>query len=301
MTDAAAGHIATFEVERPRLLGLGYRMLGSLTDAEDVVQEAWLRWDRTDPATIDNPAAWLTTVTTRLALDRVRTIERRRKEYVGPWLPEPVAFERGPEETAEVADSLTLGFLVVLDRLTPTERAVFLLADVFAEPFAAVAGAVGKSEENCRQIATRARRKVRDERVPGATPIRRETLEALMIAIATGEIDQVLALLDTDVTLVSDSGAGRHAARRVVVGPARVARLMRNVGGWVLNGTKPGYELASADVLVTSINGAAAFRVNLPDGPYVFTGDERNGKIVVVRTMLNPDKLTHIDEPATLR
>jgi RNA polymerase sigma-70 factor (ECF subfamily) len=301
VTASSDGHVATFEAERPRLLGLGYRMLGSLTDAEDVVQEAWLRWDRTDQDTIDNPAAWLTTVTTRLALDRVRTIQRRREEYVGPWLPEPVAFERGPEETAEVADSLTLGFLVMLDRLTPTERAVFLLAEVFGEPFAAVAGAVGKTEENCRQIATRARRKVRDERVPGAIPMRQETLEALMIAIATGEIDQVLALLDTDVTLVSDSGAGRHAARRVVVGPARVARLMRNVGGWVLNGTKAGYELADAELFLTTVNGAAAMRVNLLDGPYVFTGDERNGKIVVIRTMLNPDKLTHSDEPASIR
>jgi RNA polymerase sigma-70 factor (ECF subfamily) len=293
--------IAVFEAERPRLLGLGYRMLGSLTDAEDVVQEAWLRWNRIESSTIDNPAAWLTTVTTRLALDRVRSIERRREDYVGPWLPEPVAFDRGPEEAAEVADSLTLGFLVVLDRLTPTERAVFLLADVFGEPFGAIAAAVGKTEENCRQIATRARRKVRDERMPGATPISRETLEALMIAIATGEIDRVLALLDTDVTLVSDSGAGRHAARRVVVGPARVARLMRNVGGWVLSGTKERYKTASADVLLTTVNGAAAMRVNLPAGPYLFTGDERDGKIVAIRTMLNPDKLTHIDEPAALR
>jgi RNA polymerase sigma-70 factor (ECF subfamily) len=297
MSDA----VAVFEAERPRLLGLGYRMLGSLTDAEDVVQEAWLRWNRTTVATIDNPAAWLTTVTTRLALDRVRTIERRREDYVGPWLPEPVAVEQGPEEAAEVADSLTLGFLVVLDRLTPTERAVFLLAEVFGEPFASIAAAVGKTEENCRQIATRARRKVRDERVPGATPISRETLGALLAAIATGEIDRVLALLDTDVTLVSDSGAGRHAARRIVVGPARVARLMRNIGGWVLHGTKERYRSTGAEPLLTTVNGAAALRVHLPDGPYLFTGDERDGKIVAIRTMLNPDKLTHIDEPAEIR
>ena len=153
----------TFAVERPRLLGLAYRMTGSLPDAEDVVQDAWLRWSTADQPRIENPAAWLTTVTTRLSLDRIRAAERRRADYVGEWLPEPVATSRGPEETAELAESLTLGFLVLLDRLTPLERAVFLLADVFGEPYRAISETVDKSEAACRQIASRARHKLHDE------------------------------------------------------------------------------------------------------------------------------------------
>ncbi len=141
-------------------------MTGSLAEAEDVVQDAWLRWNGTDQRAIDNPAAWLTTVTTRLSLDRLKAMDRRRADYVGEWLPEPVAIGRGPEETAEVADSLTLGFLVLLDRLTPLERAVFLLAEVFSEPYRDIGATVGRSPEACRQIASRARHKLDAARRP---------------------------------------------------------------------------------------------------------------------------------------
>ena len=144
-----------FAAERPRLLGLAYRILASYTDAEDVVQEAWIRWQSVDHATVERPAAYLTTVTTRLALDRARSLARRREHYVGPWLPEPVAVEHGPEEHAELAESLTFGFLLVLDRLGPIERAVWLLAEVFGEPYALIASAVGKSEAACRQTRLR--------------------------------------------------------------------------------------------------------------------------------------------------
>ena len=275
-------------------------MLGSLTDAEDIVQEAWMRWNRTDPTAVDNPGVWLTTVTTRLALDRMRTIERRREDYIGPWLPEPVAMERGPEAAAEVADSLTLGFLVLLDRLTPVERAVFLLADVFGEPFADIAAAVGKTDENCRQIATRARRKLRDEHLDDVKPVGEHTLTALLMAIASGDVNEVLALLHTDVTLVSDGGASRHAAWRVVVGPERVARLLINVGQRVLRGEKQGYAMRGEPRFVT-VNGAAALLADLPDGPYVFTADERDGLIVKILTLLNPDKLGHLEDVPEMR
>ncbi len=146
-----------FERERRHLVGLAYRMLGTVADAEDVVQEAWLRWQAVPEASIERPAAWLNTVTTRLALDHLRAARRRRESYVGPWLPEPVVTDIGPAETAELAESLRLGFLAVLDELKPLERAVFLLADVFDVPFAEIAAAVGKSEAACRQIAHRAR------------------------------------------------------------------------------------------------------------------------------------------------
>jgi RNA polymerase sigma-70 factor (ECF subfamily) len=277
-----------FEAERPRLLGLAYRMLGSLADAEDVVQDAWLRWASADQAGIDRPAAWLTTVTTRLALDRIRSLSRRREEYVGPWLPEPIALpagERGPEEAAEVADSLTLGFLVVLDRLNPVERAVFLLADVFGEPYATIATAVGKSEEACRQVASRARRKVRDARPPEVGPASPALFGELLAAIATGEIDAVLRLLDADAVLVSDGGADRHAARRPVLGADRVARFLVNL-------TR---RLPVERLQAVLLNGAPAVRIDLPNGPLVLAAEQRDGRVCAIRTFLNPEKLTHLD------
>jgi RNA polymerase sigma factor (sigma-70 family) len=156
-----ADSFQVFETERPRLLGLAYRLLGARADADDVVQDAWLRWHSADRGQIANPAGWLTTVTTRLALDRLRQLARRRQAYVGPWLPEPISTEHTPEEHTELAESLTLGFLVVLERLAPVERAVLLLADVFGEPYSVISAAVGKSDSACRQTASRARRKVR--------------------------------------------------------------------------------------------------------------------------------------------
>ena len=149
--DPSTHELDVFEAERPRLLGLAYRILGSAVDAEDVVQEAWVRWSSAED--IERPAAWLTTVVSRLALDAWRAQQRKREDYVGPWLPEPVAIEPGPAERAELADSLTFGFLVLLDELTAVERVVFLLADVFGEPYTDIASTVGKSEAACRQIA----------------------------------------------------------------------------------------------------------------------------------------------------
>lgn len=223
-----------FGIERPRLLGLAYRMLGSLADAEDVVQDARLRWAGTDRQVVENPAAWLTTTTTRLALDRIRTLARRREDYVGPWLPEPVTLaatdpSSDPSDALELAQSMTLGFLVLLDTLSATERAVFLLADVFGEPFSAIAAAVGKTEDNCRQIAHRARRKVRSARAPDTAPASSALLAELFMATASGDIDTLLTLLDTDVVLLSDGGAERRAARRLVVGAPKVARFMVNL------------------------------------------------------------------------
>ena len=145
--------VSTFEEERDRLLGLAYRITGSQADADDVVQEAWLRWDRSDQATVERPGAWLTTVTSRIALDRLRAAQRAREAYVGPWLPEIAVTEAGPAERAELAESLTVGFLAVLERLGPVERVVFLLADVFSVPFDEIAGVVERSPEACRQIA----------------------------------------------------------------------------------------------------------------------------------------------------
>jgi RNA polymerase sigma-70 factor (ECF subfamily) len=289
-----AGEPDVFEAARPRLLGLAYRMLGSLADAEDVVQDAWVRWAGADRSAVDNATAWLTTTTTRLALDRLRTLSRRRESYVGPWLPEPVIpapSGSDPEAATELAESMTLGFLVVLDTLSATERAVFLLADVFGEPYSDIAAAVGKSEDNCRQIASRARRKVRAARPPEVAPAPAETLTQLLAATASGDIDAVLALLDTDVVLVSDGGATRRAARRPVVGPSRVARFIANLA----RRAGPG-----ASVEIREVNGQPTVAVGLPDGLFLLNGDVRGGKLVALRAQRNPDKLTHLDAPVPL-
>lgn len=287
-------HDAVFAADRPRLLGLAYRMLGSLDDAEDVVQEAWMRWHRADGATIERPAAWLTTVVTRLSLDRLRTIERRREAYVGPWLPEPLALGPGPEDAAEMADSLTLGFLVVLDRLGPVERAVFLLADVFGESYRTIAVTVGRSEEACRQIASRARRRLREERSGGAAAeVDAAMVEGLVAAVARGDLEATLGLLDPDVVLVSDGGPDRHAARRPVVGPDRVARLLVNLAKRL----RPD----RVELDFPTVNGRPAFAVR-EDGRVVLvlTVEAVDGRIRSVRMMLNQGKLGHLDTTVDL-
>jgi RNA polymerase sigma-70 factor (ECF subfamily) len=277
-----------FMSERPRLVGLAYRLLGSVTDAEDVVQEAWFRWSRADRASIERPAAWLTTVVSRLGLDRLRAVQRARHDYVGPWLPEPIVEQHAgndPERAAELSDSLTTAFLVLLEQLTPEERLVVLLVDVFGESFRAAATSLGRSEEACRQLAVRARRKLH------ATPEQRRTSNAEQLAIATafvgavmsGDIDAVRAMLTPTAVLVSDGGPHRHAARRPVVGPERIARFVINIGKRV------GSDLEFAPVWV---NGRPGVMVSLRGTPYMVTAvDVVDGRIDRYWSFLNPDKL----------
>ena len=295
----AAGDV--FERERPRLVGLAYRMLGTVADAEDVVQDAWLRWRTLRPGQVDRPEAWLTTVTTRVALDHLRAARRRREAYVGPWLPEPLVAEAGPAETAELAESLRFGFLTVLDQLQPVERAVFLLADVFAVPFADIAVTVGKSEGACRQIASRARKKVRAVDGTGHSPVEdragqrdgRAVVDALMTAVAMGDIDLALTYLAPDVVCVSDGGAGRRAARRPVVGADRVVRFLVN-----LTRRHAGH-LSARPV---SVNGDVGSVVSLDGTVDVVTAFElEDDRIVTIRMVRNPDKLAHVEAPPSIR
>ena len=282
--------IDRFEAERPRLLGLAYRLLGSVGDAEDVVQEAWIRWDATDTAPIDRPAAWLTTVTTRLALDRIRSAEHRRAAYVGPWLPEPVSVEATPEEAAELAESLTFGFLVLLDQLSGIERAVLLLADVFGQPFREIAETVGRSEAACRQIASRARRRLRE-----ADTHRRSADEVLLVqlvdAMGRGDAPVLLELLHPDVVLVSDGGANRHAGRRPVLGPERVARVLLNL-------TKRIPTDATLDF--QQLNLRAAVVIHMGDETIVLQVDQLADRAEAIRVVVNPDKTRHVDHPVRL-
>lgn len=168
-TPARDDALTAFQQQRPRLLGVSYRILGSVVDAEDVVQDAWLRWAATDTAEVDNPAAFLTTVVTRLSIDRLRRVKAQRELYPGPWLPEPVAVDGDPVAAAELADSLSMALLVVLETLTPLERAAFVLRDVFDEPYRRIATILGRDETAVRQLVHRGRRHV-DERRTRFTP-----------------------------------------------------------------------------------------------------------------------------------
>jgi RNA polymerase sigma-70 factor (ECF subfamily) len=277
----------TFVRARPRLLGIAYRVLGSRVDADDVVQEAWVRWERTQRAAIRNPDAWLTTVVTRLALDRLRARKRDEERYVGPWLPEPLV-ERvvDPEATAELADSMTTAFLLMLERLSPDERAAFLLAEVFDEPYRTIADVLGRTEESCRQLASRARRKLHDERGRryDEADVARRVVERFLAAVVSGDEDAALACLAVDAVLLSDGGSARRAARRPVVGPSRIVRLVTNLYGRRLDRDS----FAAAVVggfpgLVWERGGRVEFMVSF---------EVVGGAIVRVLTMLNPDKLS---------
>jgi RNA polymerase sigma-70 factor (ECF subfamily) len=281
-----------FDAERRRLTALAYRMTGTPDDADDVVQEVWIRWQRTDRASIDNDAAWLTTVTTRVAIDRLTSAQARRELYVGPWLPEPLPDWPGdgpsadPAEVVSSSDTLTLGFLRVLETLDPIERAVFLLHDVFAVPFAEVAVAVERNEAATRQMARRARDKVRNGR-PRLTPPPaevRELSDAFLAAILEGDVDRLTSMLTDDVVHISDGGPDHHAARRPVRGPDKVARLFVNLARreWL-----PTDELHWVDV--NEQLGAYVVR----DGePYLLTVlNWRDRQVAEAIAIVNPDKL----------
>lgn len=295
----AQSAVETFEQERSRLEGLAYRMLGSVADAEDVVQDAYLRWvgghpDHPTHREVDNPGAFLSTIVTRLAIDRLRSARHQREQYVGPWLPEPLVPGRGPEpeigpdDEVVLAESLTLGFLAVLERLGPVERAVFLLHDVFALPFAQVAEVVERSEQNCRQIARRSRTRINAERVRFVPqPAESEPLvDAFFAALVEGDVVGLEKLLSADVVHVSDGGADRHAARKPITGRARVARFLANIAGRAPAGTL---------VQRTTVNGEPGLLVTVDGEPFVVLTIRVVGEeIVGVWAVVNPTKLAHL-------
>jgi len=274
--------------------GLAYRLLGSLADADDVVQDAWIKWQLADRASVASPQAWLTTVTTRLALDRARSAPSRREHYPGPWLPEPVVTAPSPDP-AELSESLALGFLVLLEDLSPLQRAVFVLADVFEVPFAEIAGMVGRTDAACRQMASRARRRV-SGRLPvrtGPLSERRRALDGLVAALGVGDVDSVIGQLAPDVVLVSDGGPTRRAARRPVVGDKRVARLLLN-----LSRRQGPDQIALEDVVV---NGEPGLLIRLGGRlDQVMVVEADRGRVKVIRLVRNPDKLTGVGIPAEL-
>ena len=284
-----------FAAVRERLHGIAYRMTGSVSDADDIVQEAWLRWSRADRAEIDSVDAWLVRVTTNLAIDRSRSIATRRETYVGPYLPEPLV-ESGsrpaddPATQVELCDSLTFAFLVMLDTLEPVARAVLLLHDVFGYRFDEIAPMVDRSATACRQIASRTRRRLEADR--GVVrhpdgPHQARMLGELVAALAEGDIERVVTMLSPDVVVQSDGGPNRHAARRSVLGPHRASRLLVNLAA---------RSLPTMTFELVPSNGLTALLVRDGDEPFLWLtiSCDRNGRIARVWSQLNPDKLRHL-------
>ena len=278
---------------RPLLFAIAYRMVGSVSEAEDLVQEAFLRYHaRPDDAEVGSPRAYLTTITTRLAIDHLRSARVRREAYVGPWLPEPLVVDAaaGPSEQAELADSLSLAFLVVLERLSPVERAVFLLHDVFDLPYDEIAEIVERSEENCRQLASRARRRVEESRPRFEVSLdhHRELTDRFIHACETGDADELIELLAEDVVAYSDGGGKVAAARRPVEGRERVAKFLIGI-------SRPERRPESAVVERVDVNGRPGVRVAADGTPLgVVSLDVADDGVRAVRIVVNPEKLRHL-------
>lgn len=227
--DNQAASLETFEPVRGRLFGIAYRMLGSVAEAEDAVQETYLRCHQADRASIRNAESWLVTVVTRLGIDRLRTAQRERETYVGPWLPEPlIAATPPPDRGAEQASDLSLAFLLLLERLAPEERAAFLLRDVFDREYREIAGVLGKSEPACRQMIRRSRARIRDERrrFSATAADKSRLLRQFSAALQARDQEALLGLFSPDATWTADGGGRAPAARRPILGSDRIIRLV---------------------------------------------------------------------------
>ena len=283
-----------FQELRPLLFSIAYRMVGSASEAEDLVQEAYLRFHRAvaGGAEVDSPKAYLSTVTTRLAIDHLRSARARREQYVGDWLPEPLVTGEAadPAVHAETADSLSLAFLVLLERLSPVQRAVFLLHEVFGYGYAEIAGLVGRSEDNCRQIAARARRHVEAgrPRFEASRRQREELARRFFAAIDQGDTEGLVGMLATDAVLHGDGGGKAPALAGPLHGAERIARFLV---GLARRGRIAGIGYAPAE-----INGHPGLLTLDPAGRLlgVLALDIADGRVQTVRSIINPDKLRHL-------
>ncbi|MFF3457372.1 RNA polymerase sigma-70 factor [Streptomyces sp. NPDC002730] len=283
-----SGTAEEFTAHRPRMFGLAYRLLGSAEEAEDAVQDAYLRWSGADRAAIEHPGAWLARVVTNLCLNRLTSARVQREQYVGPWLPEPVFTQDGslgPMESAEQRDAVSTALLVLLERLTPTERAVYVLREAFGYGHRDIAGVLNLSEANCRQLYRRAVQRVAtcDARFTPAAERQHELVESFVMAAREGDLAGLEKLLAKDVTWWSDGGGKVTAARRPIVGRETVVRFLvggaqRFAGGW--------------DLTVAEVNGAPALVAHAAEQLIAVASFElRDGVIARVRVVVNPDKL----------
>ncbi|MEU5592946.1 RNA polymerase sigma factor SigJ [Streptomyces sp. NPDC020298] len=276
-----------FVAHRSLLFTVAYEMLGSAADAEDVLQESWLRWADVDHSQVRDPRAYLVRTVTRQALNRLRTRSRSREEYVGPWLPEPLLTSPDVAEDVELAENVSIAMLTVLETLGPTERAVFVLREVFELSYGEIAEATGKTAATVRQIARRAREHVaaRRPRAPVSRSEQQAVVERFLDALRTGRLQELLDVMAPDVVLIADGGGLANAAPAPVHGAELVARL-----------------LARPDRVVSAVwlNGAPAARIE-NDGRVAAVGlVVENGKVTRIHAIANPRKLTRLDEPAEL-
>lgn len=288
---AIPGAVADFEPHRKHLQGLAYRMLGSWAEAEDIVQDAWLRWRDADRAQVETPRAFLSRTVTRLCLDQLKSARVRREEYVGPWLPEPLP-DAGSYEApgaGEIAHDLSVALMLALERLSALERAAFLLHDVFDIPFAEIAATLGRNEAACRQLAARARSRVRDARPRFAVTEREgaRIADAFWQASRAGDVDALRSLLAQDAVLHADGGGKKLAVFRPILGSDKIARffagLAKKTSGQFL------------DAVVTQLNGMPGVLATELDGlPRSTTLEVRDGRIAAIYIVRNPDKLRHV-------
>ncbi len=282
--------LETFTTHRPLLFGIAYRMLGRVSEAEDVMQDVWLRWQKQNPADIQSAKAWLVSATTRLCIDQLRLARHQREEYYGVWLPEPLMPATGtdPAQTAELADSLSMAFMLMLEALGPAERAVFLLREVFGYEYAETAAIVGKSEANCRQIVRRAKEHLQVKAKPPAPPTEqaRRLVGEFLAAAESGDMKQVLTLLAEDSTVYSDGGGKVKAVGRAIRGLDHVSRFLLGIWPRFMAGVKPA---------LININGAPGFVVSSGSQVhYALTFEINADRIQAIYIVCNPDKLRHL-------
>ncbi|MEJ7803278.1 MAG: RNA polymerase sigma-70 factor [Candidatus Limnocylindria bacterium] len=281
-----------FQQLRPALLGLAYRMLGSMWDAQDVVQDAWLKWTRTDRAEVREPRAFLMTAVSRLAIDHLRLARVKRESYRGPWLPEPVATDAlGPMDTVELRDTVSFATLTMMERLSPNERAVFVLREAFDVPYSDIAKVVDTSQQACRQLYSRAKRHLatRDARYRPSDHEVTTLLTNFMAAAQGGDLAALSSMLADDVTAWNDGGGKVRAATKAIVGRDRVLAFIR--------GLLSRYPLR--DVRIVQANGQAAARLSFDGNPQFLAIDVDDGRIQGLYAVLNPDKLMRFSEPSS--
>lgn len=278
-----------FASHRAALFGIAYRMLGSVMDADDVVQEAYLRWERIDRAEVDSPRAYLSTIVTRLSIDALREARRRREVYVGEWLPEPLVTGPDPGSETDLAESLSTAFLVLLETLAPAERAAFLLREVFSQDYAEIAHVLRKSEANCRQMVKRARDRLatREARFAPSAEEQGRLLAEFLTGANTGNYDMLMRTLAEDAVLHSDHGGKAPAAQRPIFGSDRIARFFL--------GVQRRFPPASPEIRLTSLNGRPGVIVFSEGRPHsAFTFDWSGDRIAEIYAMRNPEKLAHL-------
>ncbi len=291
MDSADRDEVQSFESHRRALTGLAYRMLGSRAEAEDVVQDAYLRWHEADHATIEEPRRYLGTVVTRLCLDRMKSARARREVYVGQWLPEPVVDEALDAETAGgLAHDLSVALMLVLERLSPLERASFLLHDVFGLDFAEVGRALDRGEAACRQLAARARAHIEDgrPRFPASQEDGRRLAAAFALAVQSGDTVTLRKLLAEDAVLYTDGGGKRVAALNPIFGAEKILRFIAGI-------TRKNLALPGIQLRAATVNGLAGFVMRETDGSIETAAFEhRDGRITAIYAVRNPEKLRHV-------